>query len=154
MLGALCYASAELKRRGHTFEGALDFKELLSSGILGGICRVEVEVLLDNVKEVVIGEIVDGFAARNSHMLSLDLEQRSAIGCFDIEAVARERQDLFLENNGLAALGDEAVELADWLANLWECHDVGEIWMAELKSEFVKMQRMRCWRCLCIRWAG
>lgn len=84
-------------------------------------------MLLDNVKEVIIGEIVHGFATGNGHMLALDLKKRGAIGCFNIEAVARQRQDLFLENNGFASLGDEAVELADGLANLWERHIVGEM---------------------------
>lgn len=70
-------------------------------------------MLLGDGKEVVAVHVKDLLAARDAHHFALDLEDWLAIGKLDVEAVAREGHDLFLEDERLGLVGDEALEDAD-----------------------------------------
>lgn len=69
---------------------------------------------LDNVEEVVTGHVLDGLATGHGHVPTFDLEEGLAIDCCDVEAVARQGQDLLLQDKSLGGLGDVLLEDAHW----------------------------------------
>merc|ERR1711988_175030 len=87
----------------HNLKRALHLHQLLAHGILGYICRVQVHLLLDNVKEVLACHVPDGLATRDGHVTTLNLEDGLATDVGDVEAVLREGKDLLLEDQGLGA---------------------------------------------------
>lgn len=65
---------------------------------------------LDNVKEVVACHVLDSLATGHGHMPTLNLEERLAINVFDVEAIAREGEDSFLQHESLRGWGGELLE--------------------------------------------
>lgn len=101
-----------------TRKAVLHLHNLVSLGILRRKCRVEVQVLLDDIKQVVPRHVVDCFAARDGQRLALHPKDRLAIGEFDVEAVAGDGEDLFLQHEGLTLTRRQLREDADRISGL------------------------------------
>ncbi|KAI6760864.1 hypothetical protein HG530_009724 [Fusarium avenaceum] len=98
---------------GLTLEAVLDFHDLDAVRVFYRVSCVDVEVFLGDGKEVVAVHVKDLLAARDAHHFALDLEDGLAVGKLDVETVARKGHDLFLEDERLGLVGDEALEDAD-----------------------------------------
>lgn len=111
-----------------TLETALDLHNLLLLRILNRKGGVDVEMLLDNVKQVVVAHVVHGLATGDGHDLALDAQYGLAVGHLDLEAVAGEGHDFFAKDERFRLAGDEAIKDAH-LAGSWlelnGCHCEG-----------------------------
>lgn len=66
-------------------------------------------------------------ATRKRHDFALDLQHRCAICKLDVEAVAGEGEDFFLEHEDFGLGGDELREEGDGLREGWEAsHDLSD----------------------------
>lgn len=100
-------------KRKLTLKATLDLHEDLSLRTLNVERGVDVEQLLDNVKQVVALHVINRLATRDAQHLSLNLEDGLAIGELDVEAVASQGEHLFLEHQRLGLSGDEVGKDAD-----------------------------------------
>ena len=99
---------------------ALDLEQLPLALVLGGKGGVDVEELLDHVKEVVPAHVRHDLAAVQRQELALDAEDGLAADVFDVEAV----EELLLDHERVSVGGDELVKDADRLREGRElgCH--------------------------------
>lgn len=109
----------------HTRKTALDLEQLLPCRVHRRKRRVDVQMLLDNVKEVVPREVEHRLAPRQRQDFALHAEDGLAGLEGDVEAVAREGHDLFAEDDDFGLPGQELVPDAELLGDGSEGHGGG-----------------------------
>jgi hypothetical protein len=108
-------AKANIKR---TLQAAFHLHDLDAIRPLYFECRVQMHMLLLDREYVLSLHVANLLSARDGESFALNLEDGGSIGELDAEAVAAEREDFFLEDNGFWLGCDELGKCAyltlDW----------------------------------------
>lgn len=93
------------------------------------------EVLLDDIKQMVALLIKHLLAAGDGQHLAFDAQDGRAVGELDVEVVARQGHDFFLEHYRFRPAREELREDADGRRDLGEVRHAGGGWWVELVRE-------------------
>lgn len=74
---------------------------------------MDVQTLLDDIKQVIVRHIKDRFATRDAQGLAFDPEDRFTSNQLHVKAIPREGEDPFLQDQGLGLLRNELVRDRD-----------------------------------------
>ncbi|KAJ9353656.1 hypothetical protein DTO280E4_7249 [Paecilomyces variotii] len=97
-------------RRMLTRKIALHFQYRPSVGVFHCVCCMEMQMLLDDIKQVLAVRVGNFLTAREAHPRTMYLQKRFAAKEFDVEAVSGDREHFFAKDKGLCVLRYELVK--------------------------------------------